>query len=106
VSEAAFVTCLLWTAWLAAVAGMGWLALSMPVHARQAWDGAPSPASARLLRWMGMAGIATALGLCMAVDHPSMAVLVWVMALTGAALLVAFTLAWRPRWLRMLAPWV
>jgi hypothetical protein len=35
-----------------------------------------------------------------------MAVLVWVMSSTGASLLVAFTLAWRPRWLRVLAPWV
>ena len=99
-------TYLLWAAWLASVAGMGWLALSMPVHARQVWEDVPSPAASRLSRWMGAAGIAVALGLCLAVDHASMAVLVWVMALTSASLLVAFTLAWRPRWLRLLAPWL
>jgi len=32
-----------------------------------------------------------------------MALLVWVMALAGAALAVALTLTWRPRWLRLLA---
>lgn len=99
-------TYLLSAAWLASVAGMGWLAVSMPVHARQIWEGVPSPAASRLSRWMGTAGIAAALGLCLAVDHASMAVLVWVMALTSASLLVAFTLAWRPRWLRLLAPWL
>jgi hypothetical protein len=85
---------------------MGWLAVSMPVHAQQIWEHVPSSATARLLRWLGAAGIAAALGLCLAADHASMAVLVWVMASTGASLLVAFTLAWRPRWLRVLAPWV
>jgi Protein of unknown function (DUF3325) len=33
-----------------------------------------------------------------------MAALVWVMFLAASALLVAFTLAWRPRWLAWLAP--
>ena len=47
-----------------------------------------------------------ALALCLRADHASMAVLVWVMTLSGAALLVAFLLAARPRWLRLLAPWV
>ena len=105
-SDAALATYLLLAAWLASVAGMGWLAVSMPVHAQQVWERIPSSATARLLRWLGAAGIAAALGLCLAADHASMAVLVWVMASTGAALLVAFTLAWRPRWLRVLAPWV
>ncbi|KQX97280.1 hypothetical protein ASD22_08300 [Rhodanobacter sp. Root480] len=105
-SEAALATCLLLAAWLASVAGMGWLAGSMPVHAQQVWGRTPSSAMARLLRWLGAASIVAALALCLGADHASMAVLVWVMASTGAALLVAFTLAWRPRWLRVLAPWV
>ena len=105
-SESALATCLLSAAWLASVVGMGWLAVSMPGHAQQVWERIPSSAMARLLRWLGVAGIIAALGLCLAVDHASMAVLVWVMASTGASLLVAFTLAWRPRWLRVLAPWV
>lgn len=105
-SEAAIASYLLLAAWLASVAGMGWLAVSMPVHAQQVWERAPSSAVARLLRWLGAAGIAAALALCLAADHASMAVLVWVMSSTAASLLVAFTLAWRPRWLRVLAPWV
>jgi hypothetical protein len=35
-----------------------------------------------------------------------MAALVWVMGLAAAALAVAFTLTWRPRWLMVLMPWV
>ncbi|MFT3897673.1 MAG: DUF3325 domain-containing protein [Thermomonas sp.] len=97
---------ILLAALLAGIAGMGWLALSMPVHAAQAWGHAPDGAALRALRWLGSAGIVLALALCLCADHASMAVLVWVMVLSGAALLVAFLLASRPRWLRWLAPWV
>lgn len=105
-SEALFAACLLSAALLSSVAGMGWLALSMPVHARQVWGGSPTAMASRVLRGMGIAGLAVALGLCLIVDHASMAVLVWVMALTGASLLVAFMLTWHPRRLCALAPWV
>ena len=47
-----------------------------------------------------------AFALCLGADHATMAVLVWFMALAGAALAVAFTLSWRPQWLRFLAPWI
>ena len=104
--EQGAVAGLLSAALLASFAGMGWLALSMPVHARQAWDATPSCATLRALRWMGVAGIVIALVLCLRADHASMAVLVWLMSLTGAALLTALLLASRPRWLRLLAPWV
>lgn len=105
-SEAMLPACLLSAALLSSVAGMGWLALSMQVHAQQVWGGIPTSRVPRVLRWMGVAALAAALGLCLLVDHASMAVLVWTMALAGASLLVAFTLSWRPRWLRALAPWV
>ena len=91
---------------LACVAGMGWLALAMDVHARQAWGRALAPGAARLLRVLGGTALVVGLLLALAADHASMAVLVWVMALAGAALAVAFALAWRPRWLRWLAPWI
>ncbi|MDL5364829.1 DUF3325 domain-containing protein [Xanthomonas sp. NCPPB 2654] len=97
--------CLLAAAVLASVAGMGWLALSMQAHAQQVLGRVPSLPAARVLRWMGASALVVALGLCLAVDHASMAALVWVMTLTGASLLVAFTLAWRPHWLRALVPW-
>lgn len=105
-SEALFAACLLSAALLSSVVGMGWLALSMPVHARQVWGGVPTSTASRVLRWMGVAGLAAALGLCLIADHASMAVLVWAMASTGASLLVAFTLSWHPHWLGALAPWV
>ena len=64
-----------------------------------------APATARILRVFGALALAVSLALCLAVDHASMASLVWVMALAAAALAVAFTLTWRPRWLRVLVAW-
>lgn len=95
---------LLAAALLAATAGMGWLALALQAHWEQvhgATEGC-SPGAARLLRALGAGALAASLALCLAVDYASMAVLVWVMALAGAALAVAFTLSLRPRWLRPL----
>lgn len=89
---------------LCAVAGMGWLALAMPVHWEQACGDAPCPPRTRsALRWLGVLALSVSLGLCLAADHASMAALVWVMVLAGSALSVAFTLAWRARWLGLLA---
>lgn len=91
----------------ASVLGMAWLALAMEVHWEQVRGTTALPArTARALRWLGAAGLATSLALCLAVDHASMAALVWVMGLAAAALAVAFTLTWRPRWLVVLMPWV
>lgn len=91
---------------LASVAGMGWLALSMQVHAQQAWNHLPSPTQLKVLRWLGSVALLAAFALCLGADHATMAVLVWFMALAGASLAVAFTLSWRPQWLRTLAPWI
>jgi hypothetical protein len=106
VPETGHPALLLSAALMACVAGMGWLALAMQVHARQVWGAAVTPAAARGLRVLGASGLVAGLFLCLAVDHPSMAVLVWVMALAGAALVVAFILTWRARWLGALAPWI
>ena len=89
----------------ACVAGMGWLALSMEAHWEQVRGTVASRAAICRLRVLGALGLACALALCLWVDHPSMAVLVWVMSVTAAALAVALTLTWRPRWLLGLA-WV
>jgi hypothetical protein len=104
--DSAFAAWLLLGAWLACIAGMGWLALSMQAHALQVWGAIPSRATTRVLRVLGALGLAIALSLCLMADHASMAVLVWVMTLASAALLTAFTFTWRARWLRVLAPWV
>jgi uncharacterized membrane protein YccC len=58
------------------------------------------------LRALGTVALVVALLICLWVDHPSMAVLVWVMALAASAMSVAFTLAWRPEWLSWLVLWV
>ena len=94
---------LLLLAVVANVAGLGWLALAMEVHWEQVVGAAPAPPGVvKLLRVLGVAGLLVSLLLCLRVDHASMASLVWFMTLAGAALLIAFTLTWRARWLRLL----
>ena len=91
----------------ASVLGMAWLALAMETHWEQVRGTAPLPArTVRALRLLGVVGLGASLALCLAVDHASMAALVWVMGLAASALAVAFTLSWRPRWLAVLMPWV
>ena len=87
----------------ATVAGLGWLALAMEGHWQQVCGARPlKPATVGGLRLLGAAGLLGSLGLCLQVDHVSMASLVWVMTLAAAALLIAFTLSWRPQWLSLL----
>lgn len=87
------------------LAGFGWLALAMDTHWEQAHAGAvPSPAVARRLRVLGSIALLVSLGLCLAADHPTMAVLVWFMLLAGSAVTIAMTLSWQPHWLRRLWP--
>ncbi len=97
---------LLATALVLNVAGMAWLALAMEAHWEQVRGDALSQARVWRLRVLGALGLLAALVLCLWVDHASMAVLVWVMTLAGAALGIAFTLTWRPRWLRLMAIWI
>lgn len=90
---------------LCAVAGMGWLALSLEVHWRQVVGRDAvlcGGATARLRRAGGLALVLCAV-CCFIADRPSMAVLVWWMLLAGAGLLIAQALAWRAHWLRPLA---
>ena len=55
------------------------------------------------LRTLGSLALALSLGLALLRDGPSFGALLWVTAITLAALAVAFTLTWRPRWLWPLA---
>ncbi|AOS77619.1 MULTISPECIES: DUF3325 family protein [Hydrogenophaga] len=93
-SEAALVV----LAALASLAGMALFALALPAHwAQVAGAHAPlSPTVQRRLRAGGALALAGSLGLCLAVDHPSMAVLVWVMLLAVSAAGVAMWLSRRP----------
>jgi hypothetical protein len=104
-SEANFAALQLTAAVIACVVGMACLALAMEGHWAQVRSSRPlSKAGVWRLRGLGALCLAGGLALCLAVDHASMAALVWVMCLAVAALLVALTLTWRPRWLGWLAP--
>ena len=97
---------LLALAWLCALVGMAWLALTLDVHWRQVRGAAPlTPRRVRLLRLGGATALCASLLLCLRADHVTMAPLVWVMDMAGVALIVAFALAWRPRWLAPLVFW-
>lgn len=92
---------------LANVTGLAWLALSMDVHWEQVRGPVPpARGTVVLLRWLGAVVVAASLAVCLAVDHGSMASLVWFMVLAGSALAIAFTLAWKPRLLAPLVAWV
>ncbi len=89
-----------------AVCGMAWLALAMSTHWQQVRRSARTRRTATLLRVLGALALWASLLVCLRADHVTMAPLVWVMALAGAALLVAFALAWRAHWLAPLVAWL
>lgn len=86
------------------IAGFAWLALAMDGHWKHVCGtGAPLTGRRARLRLAATAAFLISFVLCNLSDHATIAVLVWVMALTASALLVAFMLTWRPRLLRLLA---
>ena len=92
---------------LCCVIGLGWLALSMEPHWRQLRGSQLlRPAVVTSLRLLGSFALVASLVICVVADHPSMAALVWPMTLASSALLVAFTLTWRPHTLAPLLVWV
>lgn len=92
-------------AMFASLAGVAWLALAMDTHWREVSSRtSPDAGTQRTLRVLGGAGLAVSAALCLLADHPSMAILVWVMLLSGAVVAIAFTLAWKPILLRALWP--
>lgn len=98
---------LLIAALLCCVTGLAWLALAMDVHWQQVRGSQPLPkAAVKTLRVMGGGALLASLALCLLADHPSMAALVWIMALAASALVVAFTFTWRPRAFAPLVAWV
>lgn len=90
---------LLCIAMMMCICGMAWCALAMEVHWRQVRNDRLSAWTAGILRIFGAVALLTSLLLCLAADHASMAVLVWIMMTAAAAFCVAFMLAWRPSWL-------
>ena len=97
---------LLSVAVLCSVLGFACLALAMDVHWEQVrGPHAAAPGTTRTLRVLGVVGLVASLAICLVADHASIAALVWVMALAAGALVVAFTLSWRPRLLAPLVAW-
>jgi len=94
---------LLLAAFVCSVSGMACFALAMQVHWRQVCGQLPlAAAGVRTLRVRGALALTGSLGLCLGADHVSMAALVWVMMSSGSAVLLALTLAYRPKSLRPL----
>ena len=90
---------------LAAFAGFAWLALAMQAHWAQVHAGvAHDESRSRRLRRAGTASLVLSFAGCLTADHPSMAVLVWLMLLAGSGVAVAMILSARPQWLRWLWP--
>jgi hypothetical protein len=97
---------MLLAALLASVCGLAWFAFAMEPHWRQVRGDVPiKRGTVNVLRTLGAASLIGSLLLCLQVDHVSMASLVWVMSLAAAALIIAFTLASRPRTLAWLIAW-
>jgi len=89
------------------VFGMVWFALAKEAHWVQVCGPEPLTLPRRnTLRGLGSTCIGAAFFLCLFADHPTMAVLVWIMLWAFGSLLVAFTLAWRTRWLAFTVAWL
>jgi hypothetical protein len=87
--------------------GMAWFALAKEPHWAQVRSAEPlTPPIKNTLRGLGATSLAASFFICLFADHPTMAVLVWIMLLAFGALIVAFALSWRARWLRPVVAWV
>lgn len=89
---------------IAALAGMGWLALTLQPHRKQVFPAELQAVATRRLKMLGWSFLLLSAVFCFQADHPSMAVLVWVMLQAFAAMLVAMMLSRRPAILRLICP--
>lgn len=95
------------TLWLvsamtASYLGFGCLALSLRQHWKDVTHEPPlRPASVATLRVIGYTAIASTLVLTVLRDGPGFGSVLWVLLLTASATAIAFTLTWRPSWLRL-----
>ena len=84
--------------------GLALLALSQKHHWRQlSHADAPTALPLLLLRGLGSLAIMASLAISLLRDGPDYGALLWVTALCLSAMAVAFTLTWRPGWLRPMA---
>ncbi|MBK1674980.1 hypothetical protein CKO35_17200 [Ectothiorhodospira shaposhnikovii] len=89
---------------LTALLGMAWLALAMPMHWKQVFTHTAVQPSTAILRLLGCLSLLVSACCCVMADSLSMAVLVWLMLLAGAAFMVAMLLARYPTLLRIFWP--
>ncbi len=84
--------------------GMSWLAISLKSHWRQL-HGETELRQRRIAIYRTLGGLALtcSLILCLWVDNPSIAFLVWIMSVTATAKAVAFTLSYHANWLKFLS---
>ncbi len=82
--------------------GVACFALALPAHWSEVNGRTSRGGTPPRLRLAGAVGLVASLLLCLAADHASMAVLVWVMSLSVSAVTVAVVLAYHPTWLRWL----
>lgn len=87
---------------ITAILSMGWLALSYQSHWQQVFPQSEAKPGRSRLKGFGWSFLVVSAGCCLAADHPSMAVLVWVMLLALAAMTIAMILSRRPTLLRII----
>jgi len=84
------------------LSGMAWLALTKKAHWYQLSGERSLPHKKPMpYRLLGYAALLFSLALCILADNTSIAILVWVMSMTLAVICIAFTLSFRPQWLRL-----
>lgn len=89
---------------LSALLGLSWLALSLKSHWRQVYPDNETGSQKKRLRVVGSLFLLASALCCFQADHPSMAVLVWIMLVPAAAITVGMTLSQRPTLLRVICP--
>lgn len=99
-SEAAY----LWLASVSCFLGLSALALAMKTHWQQVFVLPFTPVKQGGLRVVGVTAIALSAFFCGRADHPSMAVLVWIMLLPLTAVVVALLLNYWPAIFRLIFP--
>lgn len=86
--------------------GMAWLALAKAAHWEQVTlrPAKEHLSAKRLLRPLGVVACLLSFSACLMGDSLSMALLVWVLLLSVAAVSIALVLTWHPSALRYLLP--
>lgn len=94
----------LWLASASCFWGLSALALAMKAHWQQVFAGPLSSVMQKWLRVLGVIALALSAFFCALADHPSMAVLVWIMLVPLMAAVVALLLNRWPAVYRFVFP--